>query len=240
MKVLGIDTSGNANVVGIVDGTRVLADCTFETQADSLGKIISNIDFTLKKAGLLLEDIEGFGVGLGPGSWTGIRIGVTVGKILAYSTDKPIYGVSTLEALAYHNFSPSLQVCPVINAGIRDTVYAALYEGNHDSMTRVGEYYAGNIHNLAEIIKKPTVFVGADIQLYRKIIRRSIASPDLAIKMVAARPEGAIIALLAARRLESGESDNPLNLAPLYLKESTARAFVNKYRKGTQVKDEGS
>jgi len=81
MKVLGIDTSGYANAVGVTDDERILADFNFEARTDSLEKIVSNIDFTLKKASLQLEDIQGFGVGLGPGSWTGIRVGVTASPI---------------------------------------------------------------------------------------------------------------------------------------------------------------
>ncbi len=101
MIVLGIDTSGYANAIGIARDGRVMADFIFEARADSLQKIVSNIDFALKSAGLTLTDVQGFGVGLGPGSWTGIRVGVTVGKILAFSTNKPVSGVPTLEALAY-------------------------------------------------------------------------------------------------------------------------------------------
>ena len=88
MIVLGIDTSGYANAVGVADGERILADSIFPARTDSLEKIISNIDSVLKEANLCLEDVQGFGVGLGPGSWTGIKVGVTVAKILAYSAGK--------------------------------------------------------------------------------------------------------------------------------------------------------
>ena len=83
------------------DGDRVLADVTFPARTDSLEQIVDNIDSTLKRAGLTLKDVEGIGVGLGPGSWTGIKVGVTVGKMLAFSTGKPVAGIPTLEALAY-------------------------------------------------------------------------------------------------------------------------------------------
>jgi len=89
MIVLGIDTSAYANAVGISDGDKVLADSLYEARTDSLEQIVANIDATLKSAGLKLADIEGIGVGLGPGSWTGIRVGVTVGKMLAFGTGKP-------------------------------------------------------------------------------------------------------------------------------------------------------
>jgi tRNA threonylcarbamoyladenosine biosynthesis protein TsaB len=110
MIVLGIDTSGYVNAVGIADSDRVLADACFPAKTDSLEQIVDNIDVTLKKAGLALKDIQGIGVGLGPGSWTGIKVGVTVGKMLAFSADKPVAGVPTLEALAYAARDKSLLV----------------------------------------------------------------------------------------------------------------------------------
>ncbi len=229
MKILGIDTSGYANAVSIIDGNHTLAEKTFATKTDSLGQIINNIDTVLAEARLRLENIDGFGIGLGPGSWTGIRIGVTVGKILAYSNDKPVAGISTLEALACSNTSSSAQVCPIISVGTRDAVYAALYRKQGENVTRVSDYYVGDIHGLAGIIKEPTVFVSAEGDTYPEVIRRTLSAPDMEAGMVIGVPGGMVIAALAAKRLEFGDSDDPLSLTPLYLKESTARAFVNRY-----------
>jgi tRNA threonylcarbamoyladenosine biosynthesis protein TsaB len=236
MKVLGIDTSGYANAVGVIDGNRVLTDFTFEARKDSLEKIVANIDFVLKEAGRSLEDIEGFGVGLGPGSWTGIRVGVTVSKILAYSTNKPVSGVSTLEVLAYQARNMSGLVCPIINAGAGDTVYAAFYRSKDGTVSRAGEYYVGDIQGLAKMIKEPTVFIGAEAQAYSRLIRQALGSPN-GIRAIEDVPRGSAVALLAATRLEHGKNDDVLSLAPLYLKESTAKAFVNRYSRSAQVKD---
>ena len=236
MKVLGIDTSGYTNAVGVADGNRVLADFTFEARHDSLEKIVANIDFVLKEAEFGLEDIEGFGVGLGPGSWTGIRVGVTVGKILAYSTNKPVSGVPTLEVLAYQARSMSALICPIINTGAGDTVYAAFYRTKDGTVSRTGEYYVGDIQGLAKMVKKPVVFVGAEAQAYSQLISQALGSPD-GIRAIKDVPRGATVALLAAARLECEKNDDVLSLAPLYLKESTAKAFVNKYSRSAQVKD---
>ncbi len=235
MRVLGIDTSGYANAVGIVAGNRVLADFNFEARTDSLEKIVTNIDLVLKKAGLSLGDIDGFGVGLGPGSWTGIRVGVTVGKILAYSHKKPIAGVSTLEALAYNARKTPNLICPIIYAGARDTVYAAFYRSRNDAISREGEYYVGDILTLAKMVKESVVFVGAGVKTYiQSVVPVLGSSADIAA--IEDVPKGAVVALLAAVRLERGDSDDVLSLAPLYLKESTAKAFVNKYSRVAQAK----
>ncbi|MFC1903375.1 tRNA (adenosine(37)-N6)-threonylcarbamoyltransferase complex dimerization subunit type 1 TsaB [Chloroflexota bacterium] len=234
MKVLGIDTSGYANAIGVVDGERVLADFNFEARADSLEKIITNIDSALKKVSLTLGDIEGFGVGLGPGSWTGIRVGVTVAKILAFSTGKPVAGVPTLEALAYKaRHTPGL-ICSIISAGIKDMVYAAFYSYENGSVSRKGDYYVGDVLGLSEMVKEPMVLIGAEAETYRRIIRQASSYSD--IGAIADVPDGSVVALLARTRLERGENNDVLSLTPLYLKESTARAFSGKYAMRAKAK----
>jgi len=233
MKVLGIDTSGYTNAIGVIDDDRILADFSFAARTDSLEKIVSNIDSALKEASLKLEDIQGFGVGLGPGSWTGIRVGVTVGKILAYSTKKPVCGVPTLEVLAYNARNIPALICPIIYAGTKDTVYAAFYHIKNGTVSRVGEYYVGDLQGLSEMVKEPTVFVGSEAKSYSQLIGQILGISIEAIEDV---PKGSIVALLAAARFKNGESDDPLSLEPLYLKESTARAFLGRYSKGAQAK----
>lgn len=229
MRILGIDTSGYANAIGVVDSERVLADITFEAKADSLAKIITNIDFTLNSVGLTLNDIDSFGIGLGPGSWTGIRIGVTVGKILAYSRKKPAVGVSTLAALAYNARNVPSLICPIISAGTKDVVYAAFYRTQNGTIGKVNEYYIGDIPGLSQVIKEPVVLVGSRIQDYAGIINQTPGFIGTIIKTIEDTPRGSAVALLAMTQLKRGESDDILALAPLYLKESTAKAFRGRY-----------
>ena len=229
MLVLGIDTSGYANAIGLADGERVLADFAFETRNESLAKIMLNIDSVLKDAGLGLEDIEGFGVGLGPGSWTGIRIGVTVGKMLAYSSGKPAKGISSLEVLAYQACDCHSLICSIVDAGAGGTVYAAFYRSGDNAIHQVGDYYVGDLPGLAEMIAEPVVLVAADAPKYQSIIRQLLEADIISARE--SMPGGAAVALMAAAHLQNGEPDDTLALAPLYLKESTAKAFVNKYSK---------
>jgi tRNA threonylcarbamoyladenosine biosynthesis protein TsaB len=266
MIVLGIDTSGYVNAVGVTEGSRVLADNRFPARTDTLEQIVDNIDVTLKQAGFSLKDVEGIGVGLGPGSWTGIKVGVTVGKMLAFSAGKPVVGIPTLDALAYGAEDKSLPVYAVISAGVKDMVYAARYHFLENEPVRYGDYYAGDIRGLAKIIRGPIVLTGQNANYYRGVIlqenepagdsgeasngdsvRNNLHNVDkvlknepvqsgekaefsgISIKVIENEPAGAWIASLASRRFECGQTDNALALTPLYLKESTAKVFVNKY-----------
>ncbi len=223
MIILGIDTSAYANAVGVTDGDRVLADSLYETRTDALEQIVANIDDTLKSAELTLKNVDGIGVGLGPGSWTGIRVGVTVGKMLAFASGKPVAGVPTLEALAYAARHETLPVWAVIPAGTGDTVYAAGYDFKDGLPVRHGDYYVGSVQGLTGVLKDSATLVGENAPAYAEII--GVAG----VKAIEARPGGAAVARLAGARLARGESDDTLVLTPLYLKESTAKAFVNRY-----------
>ena len=237
MLVLGIDTSGYANAIGLVDGERVLSDFAFATRNESLARITLNVDNVLRKNGLGLEDIGGFGVGLGPGSWTGIRIGVTVGKMLAYGTGRPIKGIATLEALASEARDVQKLVCPIIDAGAGGAVYAAFYRLGNDEVHQEGDYYVGDIPGLAGLIAEPAVLVATNVAKYRDAICQRLKSDT--IETMEKALSGAAVARLAAAHLEDGRHDDTLALAPLYLKESTARAFVNRYRKQVQTAQQG-
>jgi tRNA threonylcarbamoyladenosine biosynthesis protein TsaB len=225
--VLGIDTSGYVNAVGLVDGGRILADLSFPARTDSLEQIVDNIDSTLKSVGLRLADVQGLGVGLGPGSWTGIRVGVTVGKILAFSTGKPVAGIPTLAALAFSARHESSLLCPVIAVGTANAVYAGLYTSADNTVARIGDYYIGDITGLFPLITESFAIIGSDLKTIGKTIS---SAADLKVKAIEAMPSGASVAALALPRLEEGSGDDPLSLTPLYLKESTAKAFVNKYK----------
>jgi tRNA threonylcarbamoyladenosine biosynthesis protein TsaB len=222
MKILGIDTSGYVNAVGVTDGANVLADNVFPARTDSLEQIVANIDATLKSLGLSLTDIQGIGVGLGPGSWTGIRVGVTVGKMLAFSTGLPVVGVPTLEALAYSGRDKAPLVVAVVAVGVGDAVYAGLYRPEGPTVTRSGDYYIGDVRGLASLTDAPAAMVGPGATAYADMACNKFEALE-------SLPSGAAVSALAGIRMACGEGDDALALTPLYLKESTAKAFVNKY-----------
>lgn len=224
---MGIDTSGYINAVGIVDGRKVLADVAFPARTDSLEQIVDNIDTVLKQADLTLKDVDGIGVGLGPGSWTGIRVGVTVGKMLAFAAGKPVAGISTLRALAYAAKNHSSLVCSIVSVGTGDAVYAGLYRVREGEIIREGDYFISSVPDLSTLIKETCVLVGTGVFAQAESMSRASGNNVIPLEK---HPSGAAVAALAEKRLALGKCDDVLSLTPLYLKESTAKVFVDKYR----------
>jgi tRNA threonylcarbamoyladenosine biosynthesis protein TsaB len=226
MRILGFDTAAPTNTIGLVDDDRLLADCAWEARDNSLQRIVLNIDQVLKRGGVALQDIDGLAVGIGPGSWTGAKVGVTVAKTLAYATGKPICGVASLEALAYQSRTAPVQLCPLVHAG-KENVYAAFYGARRKSLVRKGDFYVGDIKGLAAVVKEPTLFLGKPAHLYRQTLAKELG-PLAGFGSPSDSPGGCVFAWVALPRFQKGNTDDALSLAPLYLRESLAQALLLK------------
>ena len=136
MKILGVDTSTPIGSVGLIDGERFVAEHTLSIVKAHSSRLMPAIDQILKWADLTVQDLDACAVGIGPGSFTGIRIGVGTIKSLCYAVKKPIIGVSTLEAIAYNLRYTDKLICPILDAR-KDEVYGALFRGGRNLLTTV-------------------------------------------------------------------------------------------------------
>ncbi len=125
MKVLGIDTSTKTMSIAIIEDSNILGEINFYSNMDHSEKLIDNIRYLLDSNGLTMKDIDLVGVAVGPGSFTGIRIGIATAKGLLEFLNTPVVPVSSLEILA-RNFSSSKTVAVAVDAK-RDRVYGAIY-----------------------------------------------------------------------------------------------------------------
>ena len=126
MKILGIDTTAKTATAAIVEDGRLIAITVLNTPNTHSVTLLPMIDGLLKSAGLTLNDIDVFSCSVGPGSFTGVRIGTSAIKGLAYANGKPCVGVSSLEALAMNVTAEDGIICPVMDAR-RGQLYNALF-----------------------------------------------------------------------------------------------------------------
>ncbi len=161
MRLLAIDTSTNYLSLAVIDSAgKALAKFHRKAEMSHSSLLIPMIDRMLKKAGLRLKDIDGFVISIGPGSFTGLRIGVVTVKGLAYALKKPIVTVPTLDAIAHNVTDFRGLICPVLDAK-KNKLYACLYRSDGRNLKRITRYLLLSAADLIKIInKRKTLFVG--------------------------------------------------------------------------------
>jgi len=156
MRVLAVETSTLAGGAALLDGELVVGEYALDVSVTHSERLMGAIDRLLTDAGWTVRDLEGLAVSVGPGSFTGLRIGLSTVKGLALALSIPIVAVPTLDAMAALLPFAALPVCPVLDARKRE-VYASLYRWDGAGMHRVWEYLAiapatkGVAHLLGEI-----------------------------------------------------------------------------------------
>ncbi len=169
---LGIDTANTPLSVALVkDGEIIVEENTGLAINHSL-RAMPAVEELMKKAGIVPAQIDAIAVSEGPGSYTGVRIGVTIAKTLAWTLDKPLVGISSLKVLAANVlFFPGL-ICPVFDAR-RDNVYGAVYRYDGEELVTVyedGHYSLDELLSFLEQQSTPVLFVGKDAKMHEEKI----------------------------------------------------------------------
>lgn len=222
MKILGIDTSTPMGSVALIDGENLVAEHTLNIVQAHSSRLMPAIDSVLKWGNITADALDGCAVGVGPGSFTGIRIGVATIKSLCYALDKPIVGVSTLEAIAYNLRWANGSICPLLDAR-RSEVYGAIFEGGTE-WQRLSEDLCLSIDAFLDRLDTyappncPINFVGDGLATYGDAVRERLGERVHFADAIFNVPRGATIAHLGAQRLQHGESDNYWTLVPNYVR----------------------
>jgi tRNA threonylcarbamoyladenosine biosynthesis protein TsaB len=175
----------------------------------------------LSAASLPLHALEGIAVGIGPGSFTGLRIGVTTAKSLAYSLQKPIVGVPSLDALAAHYLFTDRLICPLLDARKRE-VYAAFYRNTGAQIHRVSEYAVISPQDLFRNVDEPVVLLGEGRLPYRAQLETILGQQAHFADVAHSSPQGSLVAQLGFARIAGGDYDDCFTLTPLYVRKSDA------------------
>ncbi len=172
LKKLTIDTATSFFAAALLDGSMCVAKTSFEVQRDHSSFAMPAIVDLFQKVEWKLTDIDEIIVTQGPGSYTGVRIGVTIAKTLAYANQCSLVGVSTLHLLAANCEQEDVLIVPLIDAK-RQEVFTGFYTYDGNDWQCVQRDQVINIHTLVQILqmtKKPIVFVGKDVQLFTETL----------------------------------------------------------------------
>ncbi|MCG2712195.1 MAG: tRNA (adenosine(37)-N6)-threonylcarbamoyltransferase complex dimerization subunit type 1 TsaB [Candidatus Omnitrophica bacterium] len=170
MYCLAIDTSSKYLCVAMIKDKQVLGQYNMAHDRQHSVLLLSKIEKVLSASRLSISDIDCLAVDIGPGSFTGLRIGITTAKGLSLALDKPIIGLCSLDLIAASQKDSGDIICPVIDAKRRQ-VYSALYECSQNKIKRKGKYFLGSIDELLEKVKGKVVFCGDALSLYKDKIQ---------------------------------------------------------------------
>ena len=171
MKILGIDTSTKYLSVAITDRDRLIGKSSQETGQMHSAHLIPMIQKLLKKSKLQLKDIDLFSMSIGPGSFTGLRIGVSVVKGFVAVSKKPIVAVPTLDIIAQNASYHNGKVCVIVDAR-KQQIYACLYEIKNKNVKRISKYMLLKIDDLLKQLRGEVLFLGDGIALYKEEITK--------------------------------------------------------------------
>ena len=230
MKVLGVDTSIRTGSVALLEGDTVLAEVAATSAQTHAKRLMSAIDVTLEIAGLTIAECDGFAVTTGPGSFTGLRIGISTVKGLGFATKKPVTGVSTLEALVYQFPSFPHLVCPVLDAR-KGQIYTALYEcASYMKWTRITEGCAAEPRQWLNQIQHVCLFVGDGANVYGALIKETLGSLAQFAPPYLNRVRGSVVAYIGMKQILDGQIADVARLVPHYIRKSDAEIKLKKGR----------
>jgi len=230
LKVLGIDTSTKFCNLGLIEDEDILIEYTINGLKKKHSSIlVPAIKNLLKTIDLKIEEINGIAVSIGPGSFTGLRIGLSVAKGLCYARSLPLLGIPTLDAMAFSLKEIPYLICPVLEAK-KDEIYDVIFRGG-DSLHRITDYKCEDINSLLtrlSLLREKIIFLGDGIKKYRDIIKEKIDKNALFIDSQLNLPVASNIAFLGLNKLKKGEEDDISTLYPFYLRKSAAEIIWEK------------
>ena len=222
MLVLGIDTATSIASVGLVSDGSVLSEESTSAVTSHTETLLPLILRVLDRAKQTLADVQGFGVSIGPGSFTGLRIAVGTVKGFAYALGQKIVGVSTLEALARTITDWEGDIRPVLDAR-KGEVYTALFRRQpNGELDRLSADLVVSPQLFFQRLDAACLFLGDGIEKYGEFLQERCGSKIHLLPFRAYHPQGGVVAHLAWEKLRQGEADNIGALAPLYVRRPDA------------------
>ncbi len=215
MRILAIDTSTKFFSLAVSDKGKILAEKAILLEKTLSSSIIPLIQEILKKAKVKLADIDGFVVGLGPGSFTSLRVGLSTVKGLAFATKKPIVGIPSLDAIAIGIDSGQGQVC-VISDAKRSLLYVGLYQKYNGQLKVKGKYMLIAFGDLVNKIKGKTIFTGDGIPLYKDQIEK-LSKENVLAGEDCWYPQARHLITLAEKNFKEKKYADSGKLTPVYL-----------------------
>ncbi len=225
IMILGIETTTETRSVAVVSDEKVLCEYCLNNDCYRV-EFIEMVKKVLEDASVPLNRIDAIAVSIGPGSYTGIRLGLSTAKGLALPGDTPLIGIPTLDGLSWNlHFSDKL-ICTLIALKGKE-VYSAAYRFTGGKQLKQGDDWIGNIEKLLPEIKKPTVFLGSGALKYKETIAKELGETASFAPFSISLPRASGIAALGLLKLRQGKITHPDELNPIYARRCKYRTYHN-------------
>lgn len=237
MKVLAIDTSGTNCSVCILDEEKVICDFNLSTGTTHSQTLLPMLDTLKKFSHIDLDDIDVLACSIGPGSFTGLRIGIATIKGFALSLNKKVIGVPTLVGLAYNTSFFNGYICSVLDAK-NNNVYAGIFKYQNGKPILVDNYITDDVDKLICILKEKNdniLFVGDGALAFKEKFVESLNEKAFFAPIHLNNQLSSSIAKAALDKAMLNEFDDYNTLDPLYLKKSQAERMLEQDAKNTNI-----
>lgn len=226
MKILAVETSTLFGGIAIIDDmSGLLIEIRLNIETTYSERLMVQIDHALKLTGLSPSEIDAFAVTIGPGSFTGLRIGLSTIKGFSYATKKPILTIPTLDSLAWHFPFSEIPVCPLLDAR-KQEVYAGLFRWDRNGFKKEIAETSLPIKVLADQIlslhRGKVLFTGEGSLLYKESILNYMEGSAIFAPAEKIAPSPAVVASLAMKKAFAGDYSEPMTLVPRYIRKSEA------------------
>ncbi|MFH2058453.1 MAG: tRNA (adenosine(37)-N6)-threonylcarbamoyltransferase complex dimerization subunit type 1 TsaB [Pseudomonadota bacterium] len=221
MILLCLSTAEQGSSLAVVDGDRLICEEYWDTKKTHSKRLVAMIDHMVKeRSGLALSNIDAFVAAKGPGSFTGLRIGISVIKGLAHAMGKPEFGVSSLDGIAFRFVHSSVPVCVMMDAK-RNEVYTAMYHFKRGHLVSKSREQVLNPQKAIALANGPAIFAGSGSKAYKNIIEQVAKHPVIAHPYL---DSVSAMALIQSLSFNKNDLDHPENkLEPVYIRKSDAQ-----------------
>ena len=220
MKILAADTSTTVITVAVCDSDRVLGETAVNADRKHSERLLDTVDWLLDECGLVLDEIDALAISNGPGSFTGLRVGVAAWKGLAFGQNKPLIAVPTLDAMTRLGIFENILVCPLIDAKMGQ-VFGSIYSFTSGVRSKLVPDKVCAVEDLLDGLAENLIVLGDGAIRYKK----EILAIDPNVKFAAAQcnyPRASCVAFEAAALLSNGIQTSADSVSPIYLRKSQA------------------
>ncbi|MDF2544738.1 MAG: hypothetical protein K0S47_4456 [Herbinix sp.] len=224
MKLLALDSSGLVASVAVVTEDAMLAEYTVNYKKTHSQTLLPMLDEIVTMIELDLSSIDAIAVSVGPGSFTGLRIGSATVKGLGLALNKPVISIPTVDCLAYNLYGTDKLICPLMDAR-RNQVYTGLYEWKDDKLCTISEQKAVSIEEIIDEInqlERDVIYLGDGVDVHRETLLQRTKQPHYFAPVHMARQRAGAVAALGLLYYQQNKMETAKAHQPIYLRLSQA------------------